>query len=115
MHVSTAFHTRLCTLQLVDADTLTCAGRLGSKPTVMLRADIKAIKLTRRAVSTAVGAGIGAGAGALIGIGINGSLGGFETHKVKAAGAGAAVFVIPGIVLGYFSDLARGPTVYRVP
>jgi hypothetical protein len=115
MHVSTAFHTSLCNLQAVDVDTLTCTGKFGSKPTVLQRANITVIKLTRRAASTAVGAGIGAGAGALIGMGISGSLGGFETRKVKAAGAGAAVFIIPGIVVGYFSDMARGPVVYRTP
>jgi len=116
MHVSTAFHTNSCKLQAVDADTLSCAPKFGSKPTIFQRANITTIKLSRRAASTAVGAGIGAGAGALIGMGINGSLGGgFGAHKVKAAGAGAAVFIIPGIVIGYFSDLARGPVVYRTP
>lgn len=116
LHVAADAKTRLCNLDQVTDDALTCSkGRLlGAAHYTFARAEIKSIKLTRYTVSTLAGAGIGAGvAGAISLATIRGGT------FIDFSGPARAVITVAGGVLGAAAtgpaDAFRGPTLYRRP
>jgi hypothetical protein len=116
VHVSADSKGRVCTIDSVTDELLTCTSGhvVGSSHYTFQRAEIKSIKVTRYTLSALAGAGIGAGVGAGIGAGVGASGDGFFT-KSQAAGVCAAIGVIPGALVGWGTDFAKGPTVYRRP
>ena len=108
VHIYADTRNRACSIESVTDDGLTCGHK------TFARSEIKSIKLTRYAVSTAAGAAIGAGGGAAIGAGIAASGDGFFTKR-ETAGVLAVIGVIPGALIGWGTDFAKGPTVYRRP
>jgi hypothetical protein len=108
VHISADTKGRTCSIESVTDDSLTCGHHAFAK------SEIKSIKLTRYAASTAAGAAIGAGGGAAIGAGIAASGDGFFTKR-ETAGVLAVIGVIPGALIGWGTDFAKGPTVYRRP
>ena len=111
-----------CFVDAVTADHLTCSRSRGHQDTQMgySREQVKQIKLTHRARSSAAGAAIGvavgAGVGAAVFLGLNENI---HTASTRAAGAGAAVgSVALGLVggaLGYGLDIFAGPVIYQRP
>jgi hypothetical protein len=116
VHVSADHKSRVCVIDSVDEDKLTCStGRVvATSHYTFTRSEIKSIKVTRYLVSTAVGAGIGGGVGAAAGAAAfsgNGSL----VHGGQAAAVLGGGFAFVGGVIGLTTDFVRGPTVYRRP
>jgi hypothetical protein len=110
-------HTKTtCLVTAVTDDKLTCS------QSVFSRAQIKTIKLPRKAKSTVagllIGAGVGAGVGAGIGSAINAGNSGSYIHVSggKSAGIGAGVGAIIGIgigaLVGHSTDLFA-TTIYK--
>jgi len=110
-------HTKTtCLVTAVTDDKLTCS------QSVFSRAEIKTVKLPRKAKSTVagllIGAGVGAGAGAGIGSAINAGDSGSLVHVSggKSAGVGAGVGAIIGIgigaLVGHSTDLLAA-TLYK--
>ena len=101
-----------CLVTAVTDDKLTCS------QSVFSRAEIKTIKLPRKAKSTLggllIGAGVGAGIGSAINAGDTGSL--LHVSGAKSAGVGAAVGAIigtgVGAVVGHSTDLFA-TTIYK--
>lgn len=114
IHVSSDRMSRVCTVDHVDEETLVCsAGRMvQTSHYTFSRSEIKRIKVTRYALSTAAGAGIGAAVSIIALEAANGD--GFF-RQGELIGAGAAIGGVPGGIVGLLSDFARGPTVYRRP
>jgi hypothetical protein len=113
VHMSTAHSGGLCHIRSVDAETLTCAH--GSKDTVIPRAEIKSITLTRRTASTLGMAGVGVGLSA-IAVSVTSSAVDYHGSAKGAVWAGAAgLGVVIFAPIGYFSDIFRGPIIYTAP
>jgi hypothetical protein len=107
-------HGRTCKLDHIDEQQLTCmAGTDGKQLATIPRSDIQLIKLTRHGRSAWVGAGIGFVAGSAAGdIAAHHYEGGYD--GLAAATGGIFVGGI-GAIVGTWTDLARGPVVYRRP
>jgi hypothetical protein len=114
MHVSADHEGETCYFIAANNETLTCGHRDGSSKGqhVFPRAEVKSVKLTRYAGSTAAGFGIGAGAGALVGVAAIHS-GGWFTGDARAVCA--LIGAIGGAAIGGPTDMFRGPVVYRRP
>jgi hypothetical protein len=115
VHIKADSKSRVCTIDNVDEDKLTCTASrvVQSSRYTFQRSEIKSIKVTRYALSTVVGAGIGAGVGAGIGAAIHGKDDLFSTGEV--VGVTAAICAVPGAIVGGLTDFTRGPTIYRRP
>jgi hypothetical protein len=116
IQVKTDHNKITCLVTAVTDDKLTCS------QSVFSRAEVKTIKLPRKAKSTLggllIGAGVGAGVGAGIGSAINAGDTGSLLHVsgAKSAGVGAAVGAIigtgVGAVVGHSTDLFA-TTIYK--
>ncbi len=116
VHIASDHKGRVCTIDSITDDSLTCSARsvVKSSQYTFQRSEIKSIKVTRYAFSALAGAGIGAGLGAGIGAAIGASGDGFFTKR-EVAGVIAVIGVVPGALIGWGTDFAKGPTVYRRP
>ncbi len=114
IHLTSDKMSRVCTIDSVTDEALLCsAGRMvQTSHYTFTRREIKRIKITRYATSTALGIGIGAGVGIA-------AIEAFNTdgffRQGELIGVGAAVGGIPGGIIGLTTDFARGPLVYRRP
>lgn len=122
MHVDGDKAKRKCRLEAVDDEQLVCSK--GSTQFVFPRGEVKSVKLVRVTRSTLVGLGIGLGAGLGVGAIIgevrdpshpNSELDFSGIGRDVYVGAGAAVGLIGGGVVGGTTDFLRGPVVYQRP
>lgn len=118
VHVASDKMTRVCNVDSVDTESLTCsAGHMVNMAHyTFARSEIKSVKVTRYMVSTVGGAAIGAGSGLLIGVGVAHSTQSFPIVSNKAIwGIFSAAGGIAGALIGGPTDFLRGPTIYKRP
>ncbi len=118
VHVSSDKMGRVCEIDSVDEESLTCSsGRVVNTARYTFpRGEIKSIKVTRYVLSAVGGAGIGGGAGLIIGAaatqGKNSTIGATRGEVIGIFGLAGGVI---GAVVGGPTDFLRGPTIYRRP
>jgi hypothetical protein len=108
IHIKAQHASASCALKSADADSLTC---LHGKEITFQRTEIKSITISRRVLSTAIGAAAGAGVGTAIGAGLGPS---FWANRGKGAAVGIAIFTPIGAIIGAGTNFAQS-TVYRAP
>jgi len=119
--VKTKSHSLNCNLKAVDAEALTCGphAALGDpKDVVLQQADIKLIKIKRRARSVLIDTGIGAASGAILGLALTANQPSvfFNSNDWRGTITAGAAIGLGGIgaIVGAVTDSASS-TIYKAP